>query len=304
MNKIINRFKNMNKREKLNLTFLIIIPLCYIVILFFGYVYMDNIKNSLSAKIETINILSKETTNNENQESNEEGDTFENSSLDESVETEDGLNDEIIKETIEVSALSIRAGVENDPNIRDAEIYLPDGEKIEVPKNYEIITSKDNVLENNNQEKNKENIENIDQENEVKDEVLNQEKTNDEEDIKKITDDNEDKEIVEEDKKINYSETIEYTVRTGDTLFNIGKRFLKITKGYKQIQKINNLGESTSISVGQKLKIPVIKINSQKNAFVYGGNYETLIEIYGDSILDVNRLKKEQLVKGLVLAIP
>jgi len=284
MNKIIDKLKNMTKREKFNLMFLIITPLCYIAILFFGYLYMDNIKNSLTEKVETLGILSKKEINIVSQTEEDKNILSEDSELNQKDEIEKEINEDIVDETIQISALSIRAGVKNDPNIRDAEIYLPDGEKIEVPKDYSVVSTKnlekdaekDIQKENNTQENN----------------------TEENKELKEV------EEIEEENNKFNDGDFIEYTVRSKDTLFNIGKRFLKNGKGYVEIQKVNNLGDSTTISIGQKLKIPYKKIDNKENAIVYDGDYSKLIKKYGNDILTVNRLNKDTLVENMLLATP
>ncbi|GAA4357627.1 LysM peptidoglycan-binding domain-containing protein [Kangiella marina] len=47
-----------------------------------------------------------------------------------------------------------------------------------------------------------------------------------------------------------------YTVRSGDTLGIIARKYLGSSERYKELLKLNNLKQSDSIYVGQKLKLP------------------------------------------------
>ncbi|ACV27428.1 Peptidoglycan-binding LysM [Kangiella koreensis DSM 16069] len=52
------------------------------------------------------------------------------------------------------------------------------------------------------------------------------------------------------------SDTIEYTVRTGDTLGSIAKKMLGNAQRYLEIAKLNSIEPQAPIYVGQKLKLP------------------------------------------------
>lgn len=71
--------------------------------------------------------------------------------------------------------------------------------------------------------------------------------------------------------------TAVYTVKSGDTLFDIGQR---LGIPFQQIADLNNLPDPDKIDVGQKLKLP-------------GEKYKSLTVKAGDTLFDISeRLSK------------
>lgn len=58
------------------------------------------------------------------------------------------------------------------------------------------------------------------------------------------------------------SATVPYVVQTGDTLFKIGTQYLVRTADYRQIQRLNRVGDPRRMPVGRTLNIPVRLLRS------------------------------------------
>ena len=72
-----------------------------------------------------------------------------------------------------------------------------------------------------------------------------------------------------------------YTVKNGDTLWNIAKKYLKDGNKYKEIQKANGL-KDTVIHAGMVLKIPSGVSNSS--------TYEDIGRAFEKALNDVDNL--------------
>lgn len=72
-----------------------------------------------------------------------------------------------------------------------------------------------------------------------------------------------------------------YTVKNGDTLWNIAKKYLGDGNKYKEIQKVNGLSD-TVIHAGMKLKIPS-GVNN-------GSSYEAIGRAFEKALSDVDNL--------------
>lgn len=76
-----------------------------------------------------------------------------------------------------------------------------------------------------------------------------------------------------------------YTVKNGDTLWNIAKKFLGDGSKYKEIQKTNNL-KDTVIRSGMVLNIPSGANNSS--------NYDKIGRAFEKAMKDVDNLSSVQ----------
>ena len=102
---------------------------------------------------------------------------------------------------------------------------------------------------------------------------------------------------------INTNLTTTYTVKKGDSLYSIAKKF---NTSVNNIQNLNNL-KTTSLSIGQKLKIPQTSPNTETTYTVKSGdNLYSIARKYNttvDSIKKKNNLKSNLLSIGQKLII-
>lgn len=104
------------------------------------------------------------------------------------------------------------------------------------------------------------------------------------------------------DKKNNTSSN-EYVVKKGDTLYGIANKY---NVSVDNLKSYNNLS-TDSLSIGQIIKIPDNKVNSNEYVVKSGDSLYSISRKYGvnvDDLMSVNNLKSTVLSVGQVLKIP
>lgn len=96
-----------------------------------------------------------------------------------------------------------------------------------------------------------------------------------------------------------------YTVKSGDTLWSVAKKF---GISVDELKKVNNL-TSNSLSIGQKLVIPSEKETTNKNVYTVqsGDTLYSIAKKYDvsvDAIKEANNLPNNTLTIGQILIIP
>lgn len=103
--------------------------------------------------------------------------------------------------------------------------------------------------------------------------------------------------------KKNNTSSNEYVVKKGDTLYGIAN---KNNVSVDNLKSYNNLS-TDSLSIGQIIKIPDNKVNSNEYVVKSGDNLYSISRKYGvsvDELMSVNNLKSTVLSVGQVLKIP
>lgn len=103
--------------------------------------------------------------------------------------------------------------------------------------------------------------------------------------------------------KNNNTSSNEYVVKKGDTLYGIANKY---NVSVDNLKSYNNLS-TDSLSIGQKIKIPDNKVNSNEYVVKSGDSLYSISRKYGvsvDELMSVNNLKSTVLSVGQVLKIP
>lgn len=103
--------------------------------------------------------------------------------------------------------------------------------------------------------------------------------------------------------KKNNTSSNEYVVKKGDTLYGIANKY---NVSVDNLKSYNNLS-TDSLSIGQIIKIPDNKVNSNKYVVKSGDSLWSISRKYGvdvDDLMSVNNLKSTVLSVGQVLKIP
>jgi len=103
--------------------------------------------------------------------------------------------------------------------------------------------------------------------------------------------------------KKNNTSSNEYVVKKGDTLYGIANKY---NVSVDNLKSYNNLS-TDSLSIGQKIKIPDSKVNSNEYVVKSGDSLYSISRKYGvsvDELMSVNNLKSTVLSVGQVLKIP
>lgn len=103
--------------------------------------------------------------------------------------------------------------------------------------------------------------------------------------------------------KKNNTSSNEYVVKKGDTLYGIAKKY---NVSVDNLKSYNNLS-TDSLSIGQIIKIPDNKVNSNEYVVKSGDSLYSISRKYGvsvDELMSVNNLKSTVLSVGQVLKIP
>lgn len=103
--------------------------------------------------------------------------------------------------------------------------------------------------------------------------------------------------------KKNNTSSNEYVVKKGDTLYGIANKY---NVSVDNLKSYNNLS-TDSLSIGQKIKIPDSKVNSNEYVVKSGDSLYSISRKYGvsvDELMNVNNLKSTVLSVGQVLKIP
>ncbi len=103
--------------------------------------------------------------------------------------------------------------------------------------------------------------------------------------------------------KKNNTSSNEYVVKKGDTLYGIANKY---NVSIDNLKSYNNLS-TDSLSIGQKIKIPDNKVNSNEYVVKSGDSLYSISRKYGvsvDELMSVNNLKSTVLSFGQVLKIP
>lgn len=103
--------------------------------------------------------------------------------------------------------------------------------------------------------------------------------------------------------KKNNTSSNEYVVKKGDTLYGIANKY---NVSIDNLKSYNNLS-TDSLSIGQKIKIPDNKVNSNEYVVKSGDSLYSISRKYGvsvDELMSVNNLKSTVLSVGQVLKIP
>ena len=103
--------------------------------------------------------------------------------------------------------------------------------------------------------------------------------------------------------KKNNTSSNEYVVKKGDTLYGIANKY---NVSVDNLKSYNNLS-TDSLSIGQKIKIPDNKVNSNEYVVKSGDSLYSISTKYGvsvDELMSVNNLKSTVLSVGQVLKIP
>lgn len=103
--------------------------------------------------------------------------------------------------------------------------------------------------------------------------------------------------------KKNNTSSNEYVVKKGDTLYGIANKY---NVSVDNLKSYNNLS-TDSLSIGQIIKIPDNKVNSNEYVVKSGDNLYSISRKYGvsvDELMSVNNLKSTVLSVGQVLKIP
>ena len=103
--------------------------------------------------------------------------------------------------------------------------------------------------------------------------------------------------------KKNNTSSNEYVVKKGDTLYGIANKY---NVSVDNLKSYNNLS-TDSLSIGQKIKIPDNKVNSNEYVVKSGDSLYSISRKYGvsvDELMSVNNLKSTVLSVGQVLKIP
>ena len=103
--------------------------------------------------------------------------------------------------------------------------------------------------------------------------------------------------------KNNNTSSNEYVVKKGDTLYGIAKKY---NVSVDNLKSYNNLS-TDSLSIGQIIKIPDNKVNSNEYVVKSGDSLYSISRKYGvsvDELMSVNNLKSTVLSVGQVLKIP
>lgn len=103
--------------------------------------------------------------------------------------------------------------------------------------------------------------------------------------------------------KKNNTSSNEYVVKKGDTLYGIANKY---NVSVDNLKSYNNLS-TDSLSIGQIIKIPGNKVNSNEYVVKSGDSLYSISRKYGvsvDELMSVNNLKSTVLSVGQVLKIP
>lgn len=103
--------------------------------------------------------------------------------------------------------------------------------------------------------------------------------------------------------KKNNTSSNEYVVKKGDTLYGIANKY---NVSVDNLKSYNNLS-TDSLSIGQIIKIPDNKVNSNEYVVKSGDSLYSISRKYGvsvDELMNVNNLKSTVLSVGQVLKIP
>ena len=103
--------------------------------------------------------------------------------------------------------------------------------------------------------------------------------------------------------KNNNTSSNEYVVKKGDTLYGIANKY---NVSVDNLKSYNNLS-TDSLSIGQIIKIPDNKVNSNEYVVKSGDSLYSISRKYGvsvDELMSVNNLKSTVLSVGQVLKIP
>ncbi len=103
--------------------------------------------------------------------------------------------------------------------------------------------------------------------------------------------------------KKNNTSSNEYVVKKGDTLYGIANKY---NVSVDNLKSYNNLS-ADSLSIGQIIKIPDNKVNSNEYVVKSGDSLYSISRKYGvsvDELMSVNNLKSTVLSVGQVLKIP
>lgn len=103
--------------------------------------------------------------------------------------------------------------------------------------------------------------------------------------------------------KKNNTSSNEYVVKKGDTLYGIANKY---NVSVDNLKSYNNLS-TDSLSIGQLIKIPDNKVNSNEYVVKSGDSLYSISRKYGvsvDELMSVNNLKSTVLSVGQVLKIP
>lgn len=103
--------------------------------------------------------------------------------------------------------------------------------------------------------------------------------------------------------KKNNTSSNEYVVKKGDTLYGIANKY---NVSIDNLKSYNNLS-TDSLSIGQIIKIPDNKVNSNEYVVKSGDSLYSISRKYGvsvDELMSVNNLKSTVLSVGQVLKIP
>ncbi len=103
--------------------------------------------------------------------------------------------------------------------------------------------------------------------------------------------------------KKNNTSSNEYVVKKGDTLYGIANKY---NISVDNLKSYNNLS-TDSLSIGQIIKIPDNKVNSNEYVVKSGDSLYSISRKYGvsvDELMNVNNLKSTVLSDGQVLKIP
>lgn len=103
--------------------------------------------------------------------------------------------------------------------------------------------------------------------------------------------------------KKNNTSSNEYVVKKGDTLYGIANKY---NVSVDNLKSYNNLS-TDSLSIGQIIKIPDNKVNSNEYVVKSGDSIYSISRKYGvsvDELMSVNNLKSTVLSVGQVLKIP
>lgn len=103
--------------------------------------------------------------------------------------------------------------------------------------------------------------------------------------------------------KKNNTSSNEYVVKKGDTLYGIANKY---NVSVDNLKSYNNLS-TDSLSIGQIIKIPDNKVNSNEYVVKSGDSLYSISRKYGvsvDELMSVNNLKSTVLSVGQVLKIP